>query len=125
MARPCSVTSSPTFTIAVISLGGTTCTKPDSMRAAPTPPARTVIIGSVEGAEAAGEQIEVCVHHHPNQLGERGLGFPAQRVGGLGRIADQEVHLSRSEEALVDDHVFLVVQPCVPERQLAQLAHGM
>src|SRR3954452_21160517 len=36
--------SSPTLTIAVVSAGGCTCSNAPNMRAAPTPPARTVII---------------------------------------------------------------------------------
>ena len=46
MWRPCSTTSSPVFTIAVISAGGVTWMRPDRKRAAPTPPASTVIIAA-------------------------------------------------------------------------------
>ena len=44
--RPCSTTSSPVFTIAVISAAGTTSTMPRSIRAAPTPPANAASTGA-------------------------------------------------------------------------------
>src|ERR1044071_3273319 len=43
MCSPWSTRSSPTLPTTVMSAGGTTCTSPASMRAAPTPPARTQI----------------------------------------------------------------------------------
>ena len=44
MCRPCSRVSSPVLTTAVMPAGSVTATRPRSMRAAPTPPARATII---------------------------------------------------------------------------------
>src|SRR5579872_101069 len=47
MCRPCSTVSSPVLTTTVSSSGGTTLTIPRSRRAAPTPPARAVIMAAM------------------------------------------------------------------------------
>ena len=51
---------------------------------------------------ACGERFEIRVDHHPDQLFEPDLGLPAELAPGLGRVTDQEVHLSGPEELLVD-----------------------
>src|SRR5690242_489231 len=100
MCSPCSTASSPTLTIAVTDRGSTACTSPARKRAAPTPPARTVITrttlcragqGSPQVAKVALEQRDISVDHHVDELGEADLRLPAERRADLRRVADQQV----------------------------------
>ena len=51
--------------------------------------------------------------------------LPAEDALGLARVAHQEIHLGRTIELRVDDHVLLPIQPDVIERNLAKLPHGV
>src|SRR4051794_4036208 len=121
MCNPWSTRSSPTLTTAVSRSGATTCTRPASMRAAPTPPARVTITGSGVVALLAGDELEVGLHHHADELGEGRVGLPAQLGPRPRRVADQEIDLGGAEEALVDHDVLLPRQVDVGEGQLAEL----
>ena len=80
--RPCRTRSSAVLTIAVTSQAGTVWTMPRSRRAAPTPPASTVIIGLGEVPEATLEQGHVGVDHHLDQIDKADGGSPVKAVGG-------------------------------------------
>ena len=73
MRRPCITTSSPVLTMAVISDWGRTCTSPLRKRAAPTPPARTVITGHSRPPSPDGRSTRVPRPWRPTR---------ARRAGG-------------------------------------------
>src|SRR6516165_6675363 len=71
------------------------------------------------------ESLEVSIHHHLHQLAEADRRLPAELGLGLGRVADQEIHLCRPYEPRVRDDVLLPVEPDVREGDLAELAHAV
>src|SRR5690606_35243709 len=58
-----------------------------------------------------------------DEVAEPGPELPAEDLASAGRVADEQVDLGGTEEALVDDHVLLVVEADVAERDLAELPH--
>src|SRR4051812_25668862 len=123
MCRPWSTRSSPTLTTAVTSAAGTTSTSPRRNRAAPTPPARTVITVTASpsplrvggGAEWSIRALlvletgDVGVDHHAHELGKLDLRLPTERGPRLRGIADQQVDFGRTEELLVLHDILLIV----------------
>ena len=72
-----------------------------------------------------GQQLEVRLHHHRDQLVEADLGLPAEPPRGLGRVRAQLVHLGRADERRVHRDVVPPVQPGHGERLLDQLLHAV
>src|SRR3954452_15081883 len=98
MWRPCSTMSSPVFTTAVMSAGGTTSIRPRRNRAAPTPPARAVITtmtlveGDGAGACCRAMPLRVAVDATPLVGSRTGVGaFVAGMLPALARRSDVDL----------------------------------
>src|SRR6516165_12223945 len=57
---------------------------------------------------------EIGIDHLADHLLERDFGLPAELGLGLGRIAEQDVDLSRAEEVGVDHDIAVHVEPHMP-----------
>src|SRR3954470_7095142 len=71
----------------------------------------TAISAGLLLGHAAGQQLEVGLDHPLDHLLERRARGPAELLARLGRVADQVLDLGRAQEALVDAHVLLGIQP--------------
>src|SRR5580765_4618478 len=69
--------------------------------------------------------LTVVIHHHADELREADRRSPAELLLRLRRVSEHEIDLGRTEIALVDRHVVGPVEPCVGERLIEELAHGV
>src|SRR5438552_1882738 len=59
---------------------------------------------------AAALALEIGLDHHLDQFRESHLRRPAELVPRLARVAQEEIHLGRALQQLVDDHVLVPVE---------------
>src|SRR5688572_18733197 len=72
-------------------------------------------VGSLRSAGRR-EILEVGVDHRSDELCEFSLGLPPEMVDRLARVSDEGHGFAGSDELRIDDHVRLVVEPDVLER---------
>ena len=75
------------------------------------------------GSGAPSESSKVGVDHHADEIVEADLGFPAEHLVGSRCVADEQVHLGRSQVTLGHPDMALPVEPDVLEGDLAELPH--
>jgi hypothetical protein len=64
-------------------------------------PFRSTDDGHGTGMLAGGPQsLDVGIDHHPDETGEIYGGFPAQHAPGFRRVAHEQVHFRRAENAI-------------------------
>jgi len=68
------------------------------------------------------EELQIGIHHQLDQVFELGLRLPAHLALGLGRIADEQLHLGWAVVPRIDLHVLLPIQAHTAERHLEALA---
>src|SRR5262245_22813157 len=78
------------------------------------------VLGELLARLSAGQQMQIGVDHHGDQLVKTDLRLPAELVPRLARVRAELVDLGRPDERRVGDHVVAPVQPGGPERGLYQ-----
>src|SRR6266508_215313 len=71
------------------------------------------------------KQRDIRLDHHPHQVLERCLRLPAQHLMRPAWVANQQIDLGWSHEALVQNDMVPIVQPNMAERQLAEPPHRL
>src|SRR5918992_4369898 len=72
---------------------------------------------------SAPEELEVCIDHQTDHLLEAGARLPTELLPRLGGVADQMLDLGRTQEAGIDPHVPIGIQPDVVEGDPHELAN--
>jgi SAM-dependent methyltransferase len=69
--------------------------------------------------------LHLGVDHHVHELLEGDRGLPAERLARMRRVSARLRDVDGPQEALVDAHVLVVVEPHARERPVAELPHGV
>ena len=68
-------------------------------------------------------ELQIRIGHHPDELAERGLGFPAECLHGLGGVTEQVIDLGGTEILGVDFNVLVPVEIEITEGFLEEFAY--
>ena len=64
------------------------------------------------------ECFEICIDHHVDELRKTYARLPTQAAMRLGGVANQQLHLGRAEEFLVDHNMLAVIETYPPKGEL-------
>lgn len=96
---------------------------PRGINLAPLSICGTQYTDTVRGPAARLQPLKVGIQHFAEHWPEADLGSPAQRLQGLGRVAQQCVHVCRPVEREVNHQMMMHIQAGIPKGDFTNIPH--